>query len=385
MRRCVAFIPAILPDVASAFQQAPLKGWCLGLFAVRVILYPTSAPKIEPQDDDNMPKHAFKTLAILIPLSACGCLGPAAQFGRPGQQLARGGDEIVVCGQLFHTGAPVVLWTDPGGYDAYRMECRFDPEKKLPTRAGKNPSPTRYSTFRGSLPAEVLADVQSNGWKLEELQKHVDMFVMHYDVCGTSRQCFKVLHDLRGLSVHFMLDVDGTIYQTLDLKERGAHATIANDRSIGIEIANIGAYPKDELKTLNEWYTKDPSGRTYNTLPAWMKKTGVRTAGYVAHPARNEMVEGNIQGEDLCQYDLTDAQYDSLIKLTATLCKVLPRIKPDYPRDAAGKLRPEKLTEEEYKNFSGLVGHYHIQKNKTDPGPAFDWDRLVTGVKREMR
>jgi len=39
-------------------------------------------------------------------------------------------------------------------------------------------------------------------------------------------QCFKVLHDHRDLSVHFMLDLDGTIYQTLDLKERAWHATI---------------------------------------------------------------------------------------------------------------------------------------------------------------
>ena len=38
----------------------------------------------------------------------------------PGQFLQRAGDEIVVCGQLVHTGAPVVLWMDPGGYDAYR-------------------------------------------------------------------------------------------------------------------------------------------------------------------------------------------------------------------------------------------------------------------------
>jgi hypothetical protein len=36
----------------------------------------------------------------------------------PGTPLKRAGDEIMVCGQLFHTGAPVVLWTDPGGYDA---------------------------------------------------------------------------------------------------------------------------------------------------------------------------------------------------------------------------------------------------------------------------
>ena len=48
------------------------------------------------------------------------------------------------------------------------------------------------------------------------LQQVVDQFVIHFDVCGTSRRCFEVLQDKRGLSVHFMLDIDGTIYQTLD-------------------------------------------------------------------------------------------------------------------------------------------------------------------------
>ena len=41
------------------------------------------------------------------------------------------------------------------------------------------------------------------------------------DVEGYSKGTFRVLHDMRGLSVHFMLDLDGTIYQTLDLKVRG--------------------------------------------------------------------------------------------------------------------------------------------------------------------
>ena len=47
------------------------------------------------------------------------------RFQSPGTPLPRAGDEIMVAGQLFHTGAPVVLWTDPGGYDAYRTERRF--------------------------------------------------------------------------------------------------------------------------------------------------------------------------------------------------------------------------------------------------------------------
>ena len=32
-------------------------------------------------------------------------------------ELARSGDEIITCGRLFHTGAPVRTWLDADGYD----------------------------------------------------------------------------------------------------------------------------------------------------------------------------------------------------------------------------------------------------------------------------
>ncbi|HNO77242.1 MAG TPA: N-acetylmuramoyl-L-alanine amidase [Phycisphaerae bacterium] len=319
------------------------------------------------------------TTAIAL-TTLTGCLGP--QGFAPGERLERVGDEIVVAGQLFHTGAPVVLWMDKGGYDAYRVECKFDPEVMHPKRQ-KDPKPNRYSSVRGHLPEDVKADVQSNGWSLEELQDHIDLFVIHYDVCGTSRQCFKVLHDLRGLSVQFMLDLDGTIYQTLDLKERAWHAGSANDRSVGIEIANIGAYKN--MDTLNKWYSKDEDGRPYVTLPKWMKKDGIKTPDYVARPARDEPVKGNIQGTDLMQYDLTDAQYESLIKLTATLNAALPKIELDYPRNDDGTLRTVAFDEAEMADYSGVLGHYHVTKRKTDPGPAFDWDRVINGARKLSR
>lgn len=304
----------------------------------------------------------------------CRATGP---YGRPGEPLDRLGDEIVVCGQLVHTGAPVVLWMDPGGYDAYRAECRFTPDQPMPTSAVSS-SATRYGTFRRHLPDEAVRQVREQGWNLPLLQDWVDLFVVHYDVCGTSRRCFEVLQDRRGLSVHFMLDVDGTIYQTLDLKERAWHAGTANDRSVGIEIANIGAYP--DMQTLDKWYARDALGRTYVTFPTRLGASGVRQSEFVARPARNEVVTGKINGRRLYQYDLTDAQYDSLIKLTATLCQVLPRIRPDYPRDAEGRLRTSVLSDEEIAGFSGLLGHWHITERKVDPGPAFDWDRVVDGV-----
>jgi N-acetylmuramoyl-L-alanine amidase len=309
-----------------------------------------------------------------------GCaVGP---YGRPGARLERLGDEIVVCGELYHTGAPVVLWVDPGGYDAYRAHCRFDPDQWMPTRPASD-EPVRYGSWRRHLPDDVAQQIREEGWSLPLLQEWVDLFVIHYDACGTSRRCFQVLQDLRGLSVHFMLDVDGTIYQTLDLKERAWHAGTANDRSVGIEIANIGAY--EDMKTLDEWYGRDEGGRTYVTFPEWLGETGIGTPDFVARPSREGLFTGEINGRQLNQYEFTEEQYESLIKLTATLCRVLPRIEPDYPRDADGNLRMTILTDEEMASFSGLLGHWHITTAKVDPGPAFAWDRVIESVQDILR
>ena len=122
---------------------------------------------------------------------------------------------------------------------------------------------------------------------------------MHYDVCGTSERCFQVLHDSRGLSVHFMLDIDGTIYQTLDLKERAWHATISNSRSIGVEIASIGAYPEARGSVLDKWYVTDDEGVVHLRPPRTVGHIGVRTKPFYGKPARQELIEGTIQGQEL--------------------------------------------------------------------------------------
>jgi N-acetylmuramoyl-L-alanine amidase len=243
-------------------------------------------------------------------------------------------------------------------------------------------SPNRYSIRKDTLTEGQLEKVRGGGWDLPLLQDVVDQFVMHYDVCGTSEKCFNVLHDHRGLSVHFMLDIDGTIYQTLDLKERAWHATISNSRSIGIEIASIGAYTEKKKATLDKWYHTDVDGVVHLAPPRTISSIAIRTKPFFGHPARPQLIKGNIQGVDLYQYDFTPQQYDSLIKLTATLCKVFPKIECRYPQDENCKLIPKMLPEKEWQDFHGVLGHYHVQLNKTDPGPAFDWEKVICGARK---
>jgi N-acetyl-anhydromuramyl-L-alanine amidase AmpD len=322
---------------------------------------------------------------LLLSILIAGC----STCPRPGTFAPRQGDEIVAAGQFVHTGTPVVLWMDPGGYDAYRVERRFSPydESSWETSKVAVPalsSPNRYGLRKAGLTDGQLNRVRGGGWDLPLLQEQVDQFVMHFDVSGLSRQCFKTLHDARCLSVHFMLDLDGTIYQTLDLKERAWHATTSNTRSIGIEIANVGAYSPTNHGPLNEWYQNDSNGLARIVVPARFGETGIRTPDFVARPARPEPVHGVIQGRELVQYDLTPQQYEALTRLTAALCQVFPKLKCDYPRDADGRLIPEKLSDAALERYQGILGHFHIQQNKVDPGPAFQWDRVVDGARKLM-
>lgn len=327
-----------------------------------------------------MYSKTFSRLALFA--LALGLVGCATPTPRVGSIAPRTGDEIVIAGHYVHTGTPVVLWSDPGGYDAYRVERRFVPldeaDWKTTEALTNGPStPNRYNLRTNNLTTEELERVRGGGWDLPTLQKVVDQFVLHFDVCGVSRTCFNVLHDHRGLSVHFMLDLDGTIYQTLDVKERAWHATVSNARSVGIEIANMGAYGKEEDSPLEKWYAKDSTGQTYITIPERLGDGGIRTPNFKGRPARNEAVVGEVQGRTMTQYDFTPEQYRALAHLTAALTQVLPLIKCDYPRDADGKLITRKLDDEQLQNYQGVIGHYHIQKNKTDPGPALDWDSLI--------
>jgi N-acetylmuramoyl-L-alanine amidase len=319
----------------------------------------------------------------LVVLAGAGCQTAL----RPGTPAARQGDEIVAAGQFIHTGTRVVLWLDPGGYDAYRVERRFSPLAQAdwdPSKAQVKEltTPNRYGMRHGPLSAAEVERVRGGGWDLPLLQRLVDQFVIHYDASGTSRQCFRVLHDVRDLSVHFLLDLDGTIYQTLDLKERAWHATTSNSRAVGIEIAQIGAFRPASTGALEEWYHTRSNAPTRLTVPTRFAEGAPQAPGFSGRPARPQRITGRIQGQELVQYDYTPEQYAALIKLTAALCRTFPKLKCDYPRDAAHHLVTTKLPDDQLERYQGLLGHFHIQNNKVDPGPAFQWDFVVDEARR---
>jgi N-acetyl-anhydromuramyl-L-alanine amidase AmpD len=246
-----------------------------------------------------------RLLALLLLFGCVGCVGG-------GRRGAGGEETVVVDGRPAAVGTRVVLWTEPGGYRA-----------------------AQFGERRGD----------------------VRQIVLHYDAAGTSAQCFRVL-EKRGLSVHFMVDLDGTVYQTCDTSVRAYHAGAFNDGSVGIEIANVGAYASSaELERL------------------WPIPPGVARPARVPPPARPGPVRGRIHGTELWQQDYTAEQYEALGHLVAALCVAL-----DVPARAPG----ETGVVRDPAGWRGIVGHYHLTTEKVDPGPAFDWDRFLGSVRARL-
>src|SRR3569832_719541 len=88
---------------------------------------------------------------LTILLSATAVLWQTPGAAAPAQS----GDEIIVCGERFHTGTPMVLWTDPGGYDFHYSAAPGSPDERKPKHVRRSP-----------LTDEEIAKVRNEGWTL---------------------------------------------------------------------------------------------------------------------------------------------------------------------------------------------------------------------------
>jgi N-acetyl-anhydromuramyl-L-alanine amidase AmpD len=323
-----------------------------------------------------MRHRLLASLAIAAALAACAAPRPRKGATKPKRPVAAGA--LLVAGEKVPVALAVVGPDDPGGFDASRERCFFHPERELPSAPAPGcDEPRRYGVRSAAgLPPATAARVTASGFDRAALAERVDQVVLHYDAAGTSRRCFEVLHDERGLSAHFLLDVDGTLRQTLDLAHRARHATVSNDRSVGIEIAHVGAYPQES--SFVAFYAADPDGRLRLTIPA---RFGPPPGGPF-RPARDGFLRGTVNGAALVQPDYTEAQYRTLEALLPELRRLLPRIGDRVPREPGGAVREDALDAPDLAEFRGVLGHSHVQRDKHDPGPAFDWDRIEAALRR---
>jgi len=160
---------------------------------------------------------------------------------------------------------------------------------------------------------------------------HPRMMVLHWTGGeGGAEQVARTLAKRR-LSVDFVVEKDGTIYQ-LNTNIAGRytlHAGRANKASVGVEIVNYG-YRATKL-----------------LVP---RKGRDRTLQDQVIHGRKRKVAG-----------FTNQQVLSVLRLTEWFCDEF-----DVPRQIPAS--STELSEEDYRRFTGICGHLHVTKKKTDPG-----------------
>lgn len=248
----------------------------------------------------------------------------------------RRGSRIILCGQAIEIDWPVVTFQDDPRFDARRHEVP-------PTQpASGNPNQRYRYWLRPGLGERP---------ERAQLEKLVRQFVVHYDGLISASDCFHVLQDERGLSAHFLIDNDGTIYQTLDLGLMAYHAKGVNSLSIGAELCNRGRVRPEE--------------RGY----------------YQRHAMCRDQREAVVHGQRFLMWDFTEAQYRAMVALARALQRLLPGLPAAFPASSGDLIRGCIA---DVARFSGYLGHYHVTRNKPDPG-CFDFVRLCRELRQRAR
>ena len=168
-------------------------------------------------------------------------------------------------------------------------------------------------------------------------KRNIRLFVNHWDVCLNSRACNDVLRK-RGVSVHFLIDNDGTIYQTMDMQHAAWHAGTSrvNRASVGVEISDA-YYPKYQ-----NWYKRNGFGERPLVGDAW--------------------VHGSKLDPFLGFYPIQIEAAKALWKAIEPATNVVF----ETPLNQFGKTETKYVQDVVYGKFAGFVSHYHCSKKKID-------------------
>ena len=162
-------------------------------------------------------------------------------------------------------------------------------------------------------------------------------FVNHWDACLSAKSCASVLNK-RGISIHFLIDNDGTIYQMLDTQHGAWHAghKYGNRQGIGVEISNA-------------YYTK-------------YQETYVKR-GYAERPVLEDAeVHGRKMDPFLGFYPEQLKALQALWKAVHLACD----IPLECPTNENGELITTVDRDCDKGRFDGFICHYHLTKRKID-------------------
>lgn len=173
----------------------------------------------------------------------------------------------------------------------------------------------------------------------------VDLFVLHWTGGENDIETLHRVLDKRELGVEFAIDREGVIWQfcdpaLVDTFDAGS----VNTRSFGVEVVCYGM------------------AGTGGAVP---QKGKDRTV-YQAVIRDKRRVMAGFYGP---QHGAIKALLDTVTTATPTIPRVLPTSGTD-------KLLARTMTPEELAAYKGVIGHFHVSANKTDPGTeVFDYLR----------
>ncbi|MBA3464762.1 MAG: N-acetylmuramoyl-L-alanine amidase [Deltaproteobacteria bacterium] len=270
---------------------------------------------------------------------------------------------LIIANETFKIDAPVVNWREGPRWDATSVYCQptdTDPRPPCIPMAGK-PGHVPY----GKIPSAYVQRYMTrpalrrygNNPPLEAVKSVIRQFVVHHDGCASSDMAFSVMQNERGLSCHFLIDNDGTIFQTIDLALAAYHAAEWNSASIGVELCNRG-----DVKLDPNYYSKGKHGPNRNVVPC------------------------KINGHTFLAFDYTPAQYTSFQQLGRALLRFLPNLPAEYPQSSPGVAHWGTLPAQGSGGsfgFAGYIAHYHLTGQKWDPGP-FDFKKFCSGLRGQL-
>lgn len=189
-------------------------------------------------------------------------------------------------------------------------------------------------------------------YKTVKNNRKINTLVAHWDVCLSSKTCYNILKK-RKLSVHFMIDNDGTIYQLMDTKHIAWHAgnRRVNNSSIGVEISNA-YYPK---------YQKIYEMKGFGKRPIWV----------------NDVEHAKEKGDKFLGF--YDVQIDALKALIKSLHEA-HNIPLEVPLGDDGKMIKTVFPGAKSGKFRGVVNHFHITNRKIDCA-GLRLDKIVSKIK----
>ena len=231
--------------------------------------------------------------------------------------------QVVDCyferGSVTNSDFQTLRFTQPTGVEVERSFA--DLATISGVKAGSSDVDFTNASVLGAAPGDAAAATAqgkcSNTYGTRPAEK-LKYIVIHYSAgLSNKKQCLDYENRATPYGYHYMIDRDGSFFNTADALTKVQHSAgnsqVGNWNSVGICIMNAG-YGRPKLKAREGWL----DGK------------------YPNNPSETAKWE-----------PFTPASLDACAKICADLCKRL-----NIP-------------------VENIVGHSDIQKNKSDPGPAF--------------